>query len=92
MVVCLFELSFRSTVVPQCWRVGEIVSMLKAVKDPADMVSYRPVCLTSCLGNWLERVVEARVKWMLENAGLLSCFQAGFRKGRGVSDQLVRLS
>ena len=29
---------------------------------------------------------------MLESAGLLSCFQAGFRKGRGVSDQLVRLS
>ena len=50
------------------------------------------MCLTSCLAKWLERVVEANVRWMLENAGLLSCFQAGFRKRRGVSDQLVRLS
>ena len=81
MVVCPFELSFRSTVVPQCWCVGEIVPMLKAGKDPADMRSYRSVCLTSFLGKWLERVVEARVRWMLENSGLLSGFQASFRKG-----------
>ena len=92
-VVCgLFNCSLRSTVVPQCWRVGEIVPMLKAGKDPADMGSYRPVCLTSCLGKWLERVLGNRIRWVLESAGLLSVFQAGFRKGRGVNDQLVRLS
>ena len=39
VVVRLFKLSVRSTVVPQCWRVGEIVPMLKAGKDPADMGS-----------------------------------------------------
>ena len=92
-VVCLlFERSFRSTVVPQCWRVGEIVPLLKAGKDPSVMGSYRPVCLTSCLGKWLERVLESRMRWMLENAGWLSGMQAGFRKGRGVLDQLLRLS
>jgi ribonuclease HI len=92
-VVCeLFNLSFRSTVVPQCWRVGEIVPMLKAGKDPTKMGSYRPVCLTSCLGKWLERVLGNRMRWVLERAGWLSVYQAGFRKGRSVNDQLVRLS
>jgi ribonuclease HI len=91
--VCrLFERSFREGVVPQCWRVGEIVPMLKAGKDPSKMGSYRPVCLTSCLGKWLERVLGNRLRWTLENAGCLSVFQAGFRKGKGVNDQLVRLS
>ena len=92
IVRMLFELSFRSNVVPQCWRVGEIVPMSKAGKDPSNMGSYRPVCLTSCLGKWLERVISNKVRWMLESAGWLSVYQAGFRKGRGVNDQLVRLS
>ena len=93
VVVCLlFDRSFRSGVVPQCWRVGEVVPLLKAGKDPSVMGSYRPVCLTSCLGKWLERVLERRMRWVLESAGALSVFQAGFRRGRGVTDQLVRLS
>ncbi|MEL6479795.1 MAG: reverse transcriptase family protein, partial [Pseudomonadota bacterium] len=32
------------------------------------------------------------MRGVLESAGLLSEFQAGFRKGRGVTDQLIRLS
>ena len=79
-VVCLlFERSFRNGVVPQSWRVGEVVPLLKAGKDPSVMGSYRPVCLTSCLGKWLERVLERRMRWVLESAGGLSAFQAGFR-------------
>ena len=88
----LFECSFRRSMVPQCWRVGEIVPLLKAGKDPKAMGSYRPVCLTSCLGKWLERVLGNRIRWCLESAGWLSVYQAGFRKGRGVNDQLIRLS
>ena len=88
----LFECSFRAGVVPQVWRLGVIVPLLKAGKDPTSMGSYRPVCLTSCMGKWLERVLGNRIRWRLESAGWLSVFQAGFRKGRGVNDQLVRLS
>ncbi|MEL7520288.1 MAG: reverse transcriptase family protein, partial [Cyanobacteria bacterium J06553_1] len=88
----MFEESLRSAVIPQVWREGVIVPLLKAGKDPSVMGSYRPVCLTSCLGKWLERVVANRIRWRLEDAGWLSECQAGFRKGRGVNDQLVRLS
>ena len=84
----LFECSFRVGVVPQVWRLGVIVPLLKAGKDPSSMGSYRPVCLTSCLG----KVLRNRIRWCLESDGWLSVFQAGFRKGRGVNDQLVRLS
>ena len=92
-VVCmLFERSLRDVNVPQVWRVGEIVPLLKAGKDPSKFGSYRPVCLTSCMGKWLERVIGARMRWVLESAGYFSRFQAGFREGRGVNDQLVRLT
>ena len=88
----LFERSVGEARVPQCWRVGEIIPLLKVGKDPSAVGSYRPVCLTACLGKWLERVLAARMRWMLEGSGWFSCFQAGFREGKGVNDQLVRLS
>ena len=91
-VRAIFEGSFRRSRVPQEWRKGEIVPLLKAGKDPAAIASYRPVCLTSCLGKWLERVVARRLRWKLESGGWLSQYQAGFREGRSVNDQLVRLS
>ena len=88
----LFNKSLCEGRVPQEWRVGEIIPILKAGKDPSQVGSYRPVCLTGCLGKWMERVVGARIRWGLERGGCLSKFQAGFREGRGVTDQLVRLS
>ena len=88
----LFDRSFREGVVPQEWRKGEVVPMLKAGKDPARLGSYRPVCLTSSVGKWMERVLSRRMRWVLEEGGRLSRFQAGFREEKGVGDQLVRLS
>ena len=88
----LFDLSFQKGIVPQVWRVGMIAPLLKAGKEPGKIASYRPVCLTACMGKWLERVVGTRMRWVLESGGWLSDFQAGFREGRGVDEQLVRLS
>ena len=75
----LFECNFRAGVVPQVWRLGVVVPLLKVGKDPSSMGSYGPVCLTSCMGKWLERVLGSRIRWRLESAGWLSVFQAGFR-------------
>ena len=88
----MFDQSFRMVDIPQQWRVGEIVPLLKDGKPPAAIGSYRPVCLTSCLGKWLERVLGARIRWELESRGWFSNWQAGFREGRSVDDQLVRLA
>lgn len=92
LVTRLFNSSFATAEVPQKWRDGIIVPILKGGKDPSDMGSYRPVCLTSCMSKWLERVVADRVRHKLETSGGLSDWQAGFRAGRSVEDQLVRLS
>ena len=44
--------------------------------------SYRPVCLTSCFGKWLGRVLAKRMRWMLERMNVISPYQAGFRQNR----------
>jgi len=88
----LFSRAFEEVCVPQSWRDGEIIPLLKAGKSACELGSYRPVCLTSCLGKWLERVIARRIRWVLEKNGWLAECQAGFREGRGVDDQLLRLT
>ena len=48
--------------------------------------------LTSCMGKWLVRVIARRMRWLLEKNNVFHECQAGFREGRGVADQLLRLS
>jgi len=88
----LFKESWRSGRVPMEWRKAIIVPLLKQGKEAAQVGSYRPVSLMSCVGKWLERVVANRLRAKLEGESRLSEWQAGFREGRGVGDQLLRLS
>ena len=48
--------------------------------------------LTSCMGKWPVRVIARRMRWLLEKDNVFHKCQAGFREGRGVDDQLLRLS
>ena len=40
----------------------------------------------------MERVLVRRIRYVLETGGFFSMFQAGFREGHNVEEQLVRLS
>ena len=88
----LFNKSFERAEVPQNWRRARIIPILKAGKDAANIGSYRPVSLTSCVGKWCERVLASRIRFKMESSGKLSKWQAGFRVGRSVEDQLLRLT
>ena len=88
----LFDQSLKSGEVPSRWKEAKVIPLLKAGKDAGEVGSYRPVSLTSCLGKWMERVLAARIRYKLESEGSISKWQAGFRVGRSVDDQLIRLS
>ena len=88
----LFNLSFKLSQVPQNWRQAKIIPLLKKDKDPGLISSYRPVSLTSVIGKWMERVLNNRLRYVLESRNLLSQTQAGFRPNRTVEDQLLRLT
>ena len=92
VVTRLFQESWRTGWIPQSWKVGEIIPLLKPGKEASKLESYRPVCLTSCMGKWMERVLNRRLRWWIEDKCKISQYQTGFRQGRGVEDQVVRLS
>ena len=62
------------------------------MKPPSELGSYRPISLTSCVAKLMERVLSERLYDLAETGGWFSGTQAGFRKGRGVEDQILRVS
>ena len=59
--------------------------------DHFNLHNYRPIALTSCICKTVERMVNERLLWYLEQNGLLAKQQCGYRSNRSTVDHLVRL-
>ena len=53
--------SFAEADIPQMWRHGIIIPLLKHGKPASELESYRPICLTSCIVKLLERMISNRL-------------------------------
>ena len=76
---------------PAAWAEAVVVPILKQDKDGTDPLHYRPIALTSCVCKLMERMVNQRLVWFLENTGFFSSAQCGFRRNRCTTDHLVSL-
>lgn len=77
---------------PKQWRHAIVVPIAKPGKERSQPAAYRPISLTNCLCKIMERMVNARLSWIIEDRKLLSPTQAGSRKGHNTTDHLVRAS
>ena len=87
----IYNESFVSAQCPQVWRTATIIPLLKAGKTPKEIKSFRPISLTSCVVKLMERIVAERLYYIVESAGIIHRFQAGFRKGRSCEDQILKV-
>ena len=81
--------SLRTGDVPESWRTGNIIPLLKAGKNPEELKSYRPVTLTSHMCKITERMIVHRVIYAVGDR--LQSGQFGFRQGRSTMDAIARL-
>ena len=86
----LINLTWNSRV-PHQWRKAEVIPLLKG-KPADDQSSYRPISLTSVCCRVAEKMVERRLREFLETSRAISDCQAGFRKHRSTTDQIVKFS
>jgi ribonuclease HI len=91
-LLCIFNASLHSGEIPQMWRNAVIVPVLKAGKPPSQRASFRPISLTSCVMKVMERMLSDRLYDLAETNHWFSDQQAGFRKARGVEDQILRIT
>ena len=68
---------------------SHIITIHKKDKDKKDPNNYCPISLLSCLGKFLERVINRRLLSYLEEQKILSPTQTGYRKHRSTEDQLA---
>ena len=90
-LLALFNRIWYEGVFPTTWRTAVVIPFAKPGKDPSDPDNYRPIALTSCICKLLERIVNVRLVFTLEQANIISRSQYGFRRNRSTTDVLARI-
>ena len=88
----LFNDGWRTGIVPQVWREAIMIPILKRGKDKSKAESYRPVSLTSCVGKLMERLINTRLVWHLEEKKHITPEQAAFSQDRSTEDQITYIA
>ena len=88
----LFNNCLNESCFPDCWKVSSVVPVFKNVGERSTTKNYRPVSLLSVFSKVFEKVVNNRIVDHLENCGLFSDFQYGFRSSRSTEDLLTVVS
>ena len=88
-LLTLFNQSWTQGQVPEVWKEAHIIPIHKKGKAKTDPNSYRPISLISCVGKLLERIINQRLMYYLENNNILTPTQSGFRKNKNTEDQLT---
>ena len=88
-ILRLYNRSWHGGTTPPAWRTAVVVPILKKGKKASDLASYRPISLTSTISKTMERMVNGRLYYYMEDSGPLDENQAGFRRHRSTVDQLV---
>lgn len=87
----LYNEILSSGTFPNKWSEAIVIPVPKPGKDHSLADNYRPIALTSTLCKLMEKVVNERLVWFLDNLNFLSPFQSGFRKHRSTIDHLVNI-
>ena len=89
-VTNIFNKSMEDSKLPKSWKTANITPIHK--KGPKHTASnYRPISLTSILCKVMEKIIrDALLEYMEEN-GLFTNHQHGFRKGRSCVTQLIEV-
>ena len=90
-LLVFFRRVWGTGVIPSNWRHAIVVPIPKKGKPRGEASSYRPISLTSQLGKVFERIIKSRLEFFCEQRGIIPRCQAGFRRGRGVTDHIVKL-
>lgn len=77
--------------VPRKWKEAVVIPIQKLGKDCKNPGSYRPIALTSNVCKIMERMINERLTYYVENKGYVSKYQSGFRRGRNTMDPALCL-
>ena len=87
-LLMIFVKSLRSGRLPLLWKYSLVTPIFKS-GSRSSASNYRPVSLTSVPCKLMEHILVEHITNYLEENGLLSDMQFGFRRGRSTEDQML---
>ena len=88
LIVVVMNQAINLNSLPRSWKVSTVTFLLKKPNVRGDPSNYRPISLLSSLSKLLEKFFTLRLERELEDKGLLSGNQFGFRRGRSTVDAI----
>ena len=87
-LVIIIKESLQEGLVPTLWKIAMVCPIFKN-GSRLDPLNYRPVSLTSVICKIAEKIVRDKIVKHLEENGIISNCQHGFRQGRGTVTNLL---
>ena len=87
----IYNTIWNNNVFPQNWRNSIIIPISKPGKNKFSTDGYRPISLLNTLCKLLEKIVNQRLIWFLEQSYYLTPEQCGFRKNKGTYNCLSKI-
>ena len=82
----LFTDWWEKRIFPPELKESVLVMLLKDKNKASSLDNVRPISLMECIGRWYEKIIDMRLMYHVEQRGLLSDFQYGYRVGRSAVD------
>ena len=84
----IFRQSLHDGVIPSIWKNADVAPVFKeGGRDTAE--NYRPISLTCICCKILEHIIGSHIRYHLDQYGILSAYQHGFRKLYSCETQLL---
>ena len=77
---------------PDCWKDSQVVPVPKPSPYKNELKNLRPISLINTMSKCLEKVMCARVAYLIEENELANDNQFGFRRPRSTKEALLNLS
>ena len=87
-----YNQSWLTGTVPAIWKDALIRPIQKQGKDKWDPSSYCRISQLSCVGKFMERIINKRLLWHLGSNSVLVLTQTGYQQFHSTKDQLAPLT
>jgi len=83
--------AITSSFFPSFWKLA-IVRPVAKVSSPKELADFRPISILCVFAKTFERLLNNQILAHIEENGLLSDFQSGFRRGHSTISTLVKVT
>ena len=82
-LVKIFNACLKIQYFPSVWKKAVVLTIKKPNKENYKLASsFRPISLLPCIGKLLEKILNARMKWLAQKFEWFAAAQHGFRENR----------